>query len=149
PMEALAGPDLNGDTTSFPDRAFSAPGVSFQRNAFRDRRVYDVDLRLAKKFRLPRERMLLSFTADFFNIFNFANIVYVSGTPSPFNSLDTYGPGISSSTGAVLSANSGFQLPTGPQFCSAANSGCYNPAPTSTPAPLGPPPIQLGVRFDF
>jgi hypothetical protein len=93
--------------------------------------------------------MKLSITADFFNMFNFANIVFVSGTPSPFNSLDTYGAGVSPATGAVLPANSRFQLLKGPQFCSAANSSCFNPATASNPAPLGPRTIQLGVRFDF
>jgi hypothetical protein len=114
-----------------------------------------VDLRFAKKFRLPREGMVLSFTADFFNMFNFANIVFVSGTPSPFNSLDTYGAGVSPATGAVLppafdaKTGLGFQVLKGPQFCSAANSSCFNSAATSNPAPLGPRTIQLGVRFDF
>jgi len=150
PMEALAGADFNGDNTPFPDRAFSAAGVSFQRNAFRDLRQYNVDVRLAKKFKLPRESTSLNFTADFFNIFNSANILFISGTPNPFISTDVYGAGVSSSTGVVLPpafdpiTGQGFQVLKGPLFCG-KNPSCFN---TST-SPGSPLTIQLGVRFDF
>jgi hypothetical protein len=152
PMEALAGSDLNGDNTFFPDRAFIAPGVSFKRNAFRDRRVYNVDMRVAwDALRLlrainvnPREEMKLAITADFFNLFNFDNVVYIGGTPSPFNPLDTYGPGVNRITGAVLSPNPAFQQLKAPSYCT-FNKACYN-----TNATAGAPfTVQLGLRFQF
>ena len=143
PMEPLAGADFNGDNTRFPDRAFQAPGVSFQRNSFRDLRQYNVDVRLAKKFKLPRESASLNFTADFFNIFNFADILFIPGTPDPFTSTDVYGAGVNNA-GAVIPANSGFQLLKDPSFCT-KNPSCFN---TST-SPGSPLTIQLGVRLDF
>ena len=147
PMEALAGADFNGDNTNFPDRAFVAPGVSFQRNAFRDQHQYVVDLRLAKKFKLPREGMSLNFTADFFNLFNFADILFIGSTPSPFTPTDVYGAGVNNA-GAVIPASPGFQLLKGPQFCGTGagkNPSCFNTFTT----PGSPLTIQLGARFDF
>jgi outer membrane receptor for ferrienterochelin and colicin len=143
PMEALAGSDLNGDNTSFPDRAYSAPGVSFIRNSFRDRAVYNMDLRVAKSIRI-RERMQVKITADFFNLFNLDNVVFIGGTPSPFNPLDVYGPGVSSATGAVLTPNASFRQLQDPSFCS-SNKGCYNTNAT----PSSPFTAQLGLRFQF
>jgi hypothetical protein len=150
-MEALAGSDLNGDNTSFPDRAFSAPGVSFKRNAFRDRRVYNVDMRVAwDAFHLlramkvnPREGMKLAITADFFNLFNLDNVVYIGSTPSPFNPLDTYGPGLNND-GSPRPANASFQQLKAPQFCT-LNPSCYN----TNAAPGAPFTVQLGLRFQF
>lgn len=143
PMEALVGSDLNGDNNSFGDRAFVAPGVSFKRNSFRDRRIYNVDLRVAKDFRIT-ERKRLKVTADFFNLFNFADVVYISGTPTPFNPLDVYGAGVNAA-GAVVPANTSFRQLTDPAFCTATNKGCYNTNVT----PGSPFTAQLGLRFDF
>ncbi len=149
PMEALAGSDFNGDNTSFPDRAFQAPGVTFVRNAFRDQRQYNVDMRLTKKFKLPREGMSLNFTADFFNVFNFADILFIGSTPSPFIPTDVYGAGVNNA-GAVIPASSGFQLLKSPNNCGnnpakGLNPSCFN---TFT-APGTPLTIQLGARFQF
>lgn len=151
PMEALAGLDLNGDNTSFPDRAFIVPGVSFKRNAFRDRPVYNVDMRVAwDAFRAlramkvnPREGMKLAITADFFNLFNLDNVVYIGGTPSPFNPIDVYGAGVDR-TGAVLPPNPSFRLLKDQQFCN-SNRSCYNTNAT----PGAPLTVQLGLRFEF
>ncbi len=152
PIEVLAGSDLNGDNTSFPDRAFASSGVPFLRNSFRDQRQYNVDLRAAWHANVLlqrmgvhfREGMRLDITADFFNIFNFDNIQFIGGTPTPFTSTDVYGAGVSSATGAVLPANSGYRLLKDAGFCS-NNRGCYNPV--TTPGP--PIQVQLGVRFQF
>jgi hypothetical protein len=150
PMEPLAGGDFNGDNTPFPDRAFVAPGVSFQRNSFRDQRQYTVDLRVAKKFKLPREGMSLNFTADFFNVFDFADILFISSTPDFRIPTDVYGAGVSSSTGMPIPASSGFQLLKSPSNCGnnpakGLNPSCFN---TFT-SPGSPLTIQLGARFQF
>jgi hypothetical protein len=143
PMEPLTGGDSNGDNTNFPDRAFSAPGVSFLRNSFRDRRNFNVDMRVEKKFRLPKESMNVLLTAEFFNLFNFANIVYVGSTPSPSNPQDTYGLGVNAA-GTVLTPNASFQRLHNAVNC-ATNKGCYDVQ--NTPGP--PFAMQLGVRFLF
>jgi len=153
PMEPLAGSDLNGDNTSFPDRAFKAPGVSFKRDSFRDLRQVNVDLRIAWHVNRVldalgvrfREGMRLDITADFFNVFNSANIQFKSGTPSPFTPTDVFGAGVDSRTGAGLPANSGFRQLKGPSFCSTSNPHCFN---TNT-TPASPFTAQLGIRFEF
>jgi len=161
PLDALSGTDAilrqnpgppasgpivnigNGDGNSFGDRPFAAPGVPFTRNSFRDRRNFSVDLRLAKKFRI-REGMHIDVTADFFNLFNFDNIVYVGGTPSPFNPTQVFGMGVDPATGNVLAPNARFRQLKNPSFCG-QNKACYDTA--NTPGP--PFTAQLGIRFNF
>jgi hypothetical protein len=151
PMEPLVGSDVNGDNTNFPDRAFQSAGVPFLRNSFRDLRQFNVDLRAAWHVNKLmehlgahfREGMRLDITADFFNIFNFADIQFISSTPSPFTSTDVFGLGVDKS-GTPLLPNASFRLLRAASFCS-KNSGCYN-----TDASPGPPlTMQLGVRFQF
>lgn len=79
PVNTFANGDLNGDGTSN-DRPYIAPGVPFERNAFRNRNEYEVDLRVQKGFGFgDRKRLVLS--AEFFNLFNLSNIQYSgSGT---------------------------------------------------------------------
>jgi hypothetical protein len=74
PVDANAGADLNQDLGG-PNRPYSAPGVPFKRNAFRNEPVYDIDFRLQKTIAFTEKaRIILS--ADMFNIFNFKNIQY-------------------------------------------------------------------------
>jgi outer membrane receptor for ferrienterochelin and colicin len=144
PIDALVGfSDINGDNNSFGDRAFQAPGVSFRRNSFRDLRQLNVDMRIAKLFHLPWEGKTVSVTADFFNLFNAANILYQSGTPSPFQPTTNYGLGVDAA-GNVLPAATQFRQLTDPSFCS-KNSGCYN----TFNSPGSPFTAQLGLRFAF
>ncbi|MCO6510348.1 MAG: hypothetical protein J5I65_06105 [Aridibacter famidurans] len=79
PVNVVANGDLNGDGTSN-DRPYYAPGQTIERNAFRNRNEYEVDLRIQKGFGFgDRKRLVLS--AEFFNVFNSANIQYSgSGT---------------------------------------------------------------------
>ncbi len=108
PIDASAGADLNGDgnlgSPSFAlgasDRPYSAPGVSFPRNAFRNRGFKVVDMRVLKAFRF-NERSRLEFSAEMFNLFNFDNIAFDG------NALN-YGPGIDAVTGVVLPARDTF-----------------------------------------
>lgn len=74
PIDARVGSDLNNDTVNN-DRPYSAPGVPFKRNAFRNRPVYDVDLRLQKAFGLGETRRLV-LSAELFNVFNIVNLQY-------------------------------------------------------------------------
>jgi hypothetical protein len=74
PVDARVGSNLNGDAVNN-DRPYSAPGVPFLRNSFRNRPVYNVDLRLQKGFRFG-EVARLTLSAEMFNVFNFENIQY-------------------------------------------------------------------------
>ncbi len=143
PFTPTVGSDTNGDTINN-DRPFQAPGVPFGRNSFRDRAFRTTNLRVAKWIRLPREGMKIEITADFFNLFNFANVTYGSGTQRYGNT------GISSTTGAVLPPSSSFMLLRNAASCLSAtnpsgNDGCYD-----TRNNVGAPfQTQFGIRFEF
>jgi hypothetical protein len=77
PVNPIVNTDLNGDGL-FNDRPYQVPGVEFRRNSFRNRGVYDVDLRAQKGFRFDEKRRLV-FSAELFNIFNLSN-VQISGS---------------------------------------------------------------------
>jgi hypothetical protein len=77
PINATAGGDLNGDGVNN-DRPLLVPGLTYRRNDFRNRSIYDVDLRLQKGFTLG-ERKRLVFSSEFFNLLNRSNIIF----PSP------------------------------------------------------------------
>jgi hypothetical protein len=74
PLNATAGADLNGDTVNN-DRPLLVPGFAYKRNAFRNRNIYDVDLRVQKGFSFGEQRRLI-FSSEFFNIFNLTNIIF-------------------------------------------------------------------------
>jgi hypothetical protein len=65
-----------------------------------------VDIRLAKKFKFPHEGMMPNFTADFFNVFNFADFQFIRSTPSPNVPTDKYGAGVNTA-GAVTRPTQG------------------------------------------
>jgi hypothetical protein len=87
PLSTYIGTDANGDNI-FNDRPVLVPGVELHRNYFRNRNLYDVDVRVQKGFRFDETKRLL-FTAEFFNVLNRPNIVF------PF-------PGTNSTSGALL-----------------------------------------------
>lgn len=74
PINALVGTDVNQDNVNN-DRPYSAPGVAYKRNAFRNRPFYNFDLRVQKGFRITEsQRLVLS--VEFFNLFNAMNLSY-------------------------------------------------------------------------
>ena len=79
PIDPAIFRDVNNDAiTGFlggPDRPYMAPGVPYERNSFRNRPIYDIDMRVQKGFNFD-ERKRLIFTAEFFNVFNLSNIQY-------------------------------------------------------------------------
>ncbi|MDQ3804910.1 MAG: TonB-dependent receptor [Acidobacteriota bacterium] len=79
PIDATFGSDVNQSGGFGRDRPFSAPGVPFQRNAFRNLGSKDVDVRLQKRFSFG-ESVRLILSAEVFNIFGIDNIE-LSGTP--------------------------------------------------------------------
>lgn len=88
PVNAIIGQDVNRDGNRFTDRPYSSPGVAFERNAFRNRPIYDVDLRIQKGFNFD-ERKRLILTSEFFNIFNLSNIQYAGSTTTEYCSSAT------------------------------------------------------------
>ncbi len=131
PLNAIAGSDTDGNATNN-DRPYSAVGVPFLRNAFRNRSVVNNNLRLLKNFSF-RERYRVQLSAEFFNLFNLDNVVYAG-------QANIYGLGIIPTTGAPAPVDSRFML-----LRNAA--GDYNQATTSQ---VGNPfQAQFGVRFYF
>jgi hypothetical protein len=141
PFTATVGSDSNGDSINN-DRPFQAPGVPFGRNSFRDRTFRTSNLRVAKWIRLPREGMKIEITADFFNLFNFANVTYGSAN-------QRYGVGINAA-GQVVAPNSNFMLLKNPASCLSATNPSGNPGCYDTRNNVGAPfQTQFGIRFQF
>ena len=131
------GSDANGDRGG-PDRPFSAPGVPFRRNAFRNKPIYDVNLRLQKGIPLGQTRKLF-LSAEFFNVFNFDNLEYA-------------GSAVTNYCAAPVPQNCGFDGPTNLNFLSLTDN---NPSSATFGQlltgnnPGQPFQMQLGVRFTF
>ncbi|HEX9759480.1 MAG TPA: TonB-dependent receptor, partial [Candidatus Acidoferrales bacterium] len=144
PIDPTAGTDANGDIGG-PDRPLQAVGVPFRRNSFRDRAEYQIDMRVAKRFNLPREGMAVDITADFFNLFNFDSVRFSSAGR-------IYGLGIGTN-GQSAPIDSRFRRLTAPSRCLSANPtsgnpGCYDPT-TTMAGFVTPFTVQLGARFTF
>lgn len=131
PFNAIANSDLNGDNVAFTDRPYSAPGVSFGRNSFRNRGFRNVDFRVLKDFRMT-ETAKIQFSAELFNLFNFDNVIFAGNT-------NVYGPGINTTTGAVVPADARFMLLRNAD-------GSYNLQNQQLGTPLQ---AQFGLRFIF
>jgi hypothetical protein len=146
PFNTTASITVNADNNGSrggSDRPLATPTSPFQRNSFRDRANYSLDMRVSKKFDLPREGMFVQITADFFNLFNFDNITYGSTNR-------TYGSGFNPVTGAIVNPSSTFQIVRSPTNCLSAsnprgNKSCYN----TNNSPGAPFQMQFGVRFQF
>ncbi|MBI1750591.1 MAG: TonB-dependent receptor [Acidobacteria bacterium] len=147
PLDPSTGSDSNGDFGG-PDRPLVLPGVPFARNSFRDRASYAADLRVAKKFKLPKEGMFINLTVDFFNLFDFDNVVFGS-------SRKIYGVGTSATTGAAVAPSSTFMQLYSPSSCltptnPTGNKSCYDTQNTvNTIGTGGPFQMQVGIRFQF
>jgi hypothetical protein len=137
PIDASMGLDANGDRGG-PDRPYSAPGVPFARNGFRNESLKFLNLRLQWNFNLKGNRKLV-LSAEAFNIFNWDNIELAGATVTNY-------------CGSPAPLNCGFGSPTNPNFLQLLDQN-----PTSTRAgllllnntPGDPRQVQLGVRFQF
>ena len=132
PLNPTAGMDLNGDFYTA-DRALMAPGRYFGRNAFRNRGMRNIDMRLLRRFSFS-ERISAQFSAEVFNIFDFDNVEY-----GRFNRL--YGPGLDLETGAPIGPSSSWRKLR-------AEDGGYDRNNTQIPG-VGPLQVQIGLRFFF
>ncbi|MGB9182069.1 MAG: carboxypeptidase regulatory-like domain-containing protein [Pyrinomonadaceae bacterium] len=127
--------DLNQDIGNFNDRPYSAPGVSFKRNAFRNKPFKNVDLRIQRNFRLG-ERFEIAPSFEVFNLFDFHNIQLASTTATNYGN-----PGVNERTGEVLA-------PSNPNFLRIRDDA-GNFITTGPNLPGAPLQIQLGLRIRF
>lgn len=126
--------DLNQDRGNFSDRPYTAPGVSIRRNAFRNKPVYDLSLRIQRGFHFG-DRLEIFPSFEVFNLFKFKNILLASTTATNYGN-----PGVNEKTGEVLQ-------PSNPNFLRIRDFSTGNYLLTNTAgAPLQ---MQLGVRAKF
>lgn len=132
-LQGNSSSDLNQDAGNFNDRPYLAPGVTLKRNAYRNRSLRFLDMRLERKFKFG-EKFEISPSFEAFNVFNFKNLTYASTTAFNWGN-----PGVNENTGEVLApSNSAFlQLKD-----AAGNLRNTNNAGA-------PRQIQLGLRLKF
>lgn len=137
PIDVGTGGDSNEDRGG-PDRPYSAAGVPFKRNAFRNRALYEVDFRAQKSFNFDESKKL-TFSFEFFNMFNIFNIELAGSAVTNY---------CSSSTDRTC----GFSAPTNPNFLqvreSTPGSARLGQVLTNN-SPLQPFQMQFGARFQF
>ena len=133
PINPAAGRDLNGDRSSQGDRGMSAPGVFLGRNSFRNRGIWNVDMRVMKSVPLT-ERASVQLSAELFNAFNLDNVEFAG-----FNTV--FGPGLDLRTGEMVGPQPSFMRLK-------AEDGAYNRGNRQVPG-ISPFQLQLGARFFF
>lgn len=132
PYDARVGRDANADTTNN-DRPYSAAGVPFKRNAFRNFSEKVVDFRLQKKFKVAGKHQLIV-SAEVFNAFGFDNVLL--GTGANFANY----------CANVNDASCGFSGPTNPTFAKVKGAdGKY----IAGSLPGAPRQWQMGLRYRF
>ncbi len=73
--------DLNGDNNGSNERPYFVPGIEIPRNYYRNRPIYDVDLRVQKRISLG-ETAKLTFSGEIFNILKRSNLQIGQSTAS-------------------------------------------------------------------
>lgn len=139
PINPTTGTD-NNEEFSVNDRPFSAPGVPFERNSFRNRKVISNDVRVLKNFRLgASDQRRLQFSVEFFNLLNLNNVVFAGATGGLSGGI--YGNGIQVVAGQVLT------LPVDPRFMRLRMpDGAYDRNNVQSGTPLQ---VQFGLRCFF
>ena len=131
PIDASVGSDFNEDIGG-PDRPYSAAGVPFKRNAFRNLAVYEADFRVQKGIGLGDQRRLI-LSAEFFNLFNLENI-QLSGAQ------------VTNYCAAPIARDCGFSAPTNRNFLRVKDvNGNY----LLNNNPGAPFQVQIGARLQF
>jgi hypothetical protein len=131
PIDAAIGRDIN-NSLGGADRPYSAPGVPFQRNGFRDESFKEVNFRGQWGPRFGgSNRVLVTF--DVFNLFDADNIRLTGATVTNY-------------CAGTAPDDCGFGPPTNPNFLQVKDaSGNY----ITTNVPGAPRQVQLGLRFEF
>lgn len=131
PIDASVGSDFNEDIGG-PDRPYSAPGVPFVRNGFRNLATYEIDMRVQKGISLGESRRL-TLSAEFFNLLNMENI-QLSGAQ------------VTNYCAAPVPRDCGFAAPTNRNFLRVKDvNGNY----LLNNNPGAPFQMQLGARLQF
>ena len=131
PIDAAMGRDAN-TSLGGSDRPYSAPGVPFERNGFRDESFTEVNFRTQWGPRFGGDNRVLV-TFEVFNLFDADNIRLSGATVTNY-------------CAGTAPADCGFGPPTNPNFLQVKDaSGNY----ITTNIPGAPRQIQLGVRFEF
>jgi outer membrane receptor for ferrienterochelin and colicin len=142
PLNPLVGSDLNGDNNSGNERPYLGYGVEFPRNYFRNRPIYDMDVRVQKRISLGETTKLI-FSGEIFNILNRANMQLFQGTLSGSPTLYC---------ASTTDTRCGLNGATNVNFLQ-----LYDQRPGSTFGKLNllntpgsqPFQVQLGARFQF
>lgn len=138
PIDATFGSDANRDGVNN-DRPYRSTGIPYERNAFRNRALTNVDIRVQKRINFGAETRRLVLSMEIFNIFNAENIE-LSGTA------------VTNYCATTTQVDCGFGAPTNRNFLSLIDLN-----PTSTRVgklltgnlPGAPFQMQLGARFVF
>jgi len=138
PVDASYGSDANEDRITTPNRPYSAPGVPFKRNGFRNKPTYDTTLHLEKGVKFGSTNTA-SITFDVFNLFNLANIQLAGSQVLNYCATTTQ-------------LDCGFSAPSNPNFLQ-----LYDQDPNSPRKGQyllnnnagNPRQIQLGFRYSF
>jgi hypothetical protein len=137
PIDATMGRDADASRGG-PDRPYSAPGVSFVRNGFRNEPFQEVNLRLNWGINVGGTRQLI-LTGEVFNLLNDDN-------------LQLGGNAVTNYCAGTAPADCGFGAPTNPNFLSLVDniqgSSTFGQL-IRTNNPGAPRQIQLGLRFMF
>jgi hypothetical protein len=140
PIDATLGTDANEDLVTN-DRPYLAPAIPFQRNMFRNRPIYYIDMRAQKRFNLGEARRLI-FSVEIFNLFNLENI-------------ELAGTAVTNYCSSPAPANCGFFGPTNPNFLQLRDRNPNSPRfgqllLNNNPNAFGGVfQVQLGARFQF
>lgn len=138
PIDAGIGFDANGDRGG-PDRPYSAPGVPFVRNSFRNEPFKELNLRLQKRFKIGGNGHEVILSAEAFNVFNWDNI-------------QLSGSAVTNYCASPAPADCGFGPPTNPNFLSLTDQ---NPSSSRfgqlllNNNPGAPRQVQFGIRYQF
>ena len=135
PVDASIGRDINNSLGGV-DRPYSAPGVPFTRNGFRNLSFKELNIRAQWGPRFNGDNRVM-FTAEVFNLLDWDNVQLFTATggTTSTNYCATPAPD-----------DCGFGPPTNPNFLQARDpSGNY----ITTNTPGAPRQVQLGVRFEF
>lgn len=142
PLNALVGSDLNGDNNSGNERPYILPNLELPRNFYRNRPIYDMDIRFQKRFGFGEGRSIVVST-EFFNILNRTNMQLFQGTSGGSPTLYC--------AGGTLS-RCGLDGPTNPNFLQlydqrpGTNFGKLNLLNTPGSQPFQ---VQFGARLFF
>lgn len=137
PIDATFGSDANRDGVNN-DRPYRSTGIPYERNAFRNRALTNVDVRVQKRFNFSETRRLV-LSMEVFNIFNFEN-------------LELSGSAVTNYCATTTQVDCGFLAPSNPNFLSLID---FNPTSTrlgkllTGNLPGAPFQMQLGARFVF